>query len=156
MSETLKRLETFARTWLPRLEADSAEIRLVGGKLEEDDLAFARTADRFVLAQGQKAIGPNWELLDHLADRAEPRSVRAAFVEAFARNMVFSKADWLGEAGALACCEDFLDCFDAGRLRVATNRMYFGWNPISEATFEWAFVAADSEAIALLLATDED
>jgi hypothetical protein len=34
--------------------------------------------------------------------------------------------------------------------------MYFGWNPITEATFEWAFVAFDDTAIALLLATAED
>ena len=37
-----------------------------------------------------------------------------------------------------------------------TPAMYFGWNPITAATFEWAFVVFDDSAIALLLATDED
>ncbi len=76
--------------------------------------------------------------------------------EAFRKDMVFSTETWLGEADALAMGEEFLACFDPGTLQVVTNRMYFGWNPITDATMEWAFVAFDNTAIALLLATAED
>ena len=52
--------------------------------------------------------------------------------------------------------QEFLACFDAHTRQIVTNRMYFGWNPITSASFEWAFVAFDDTAIALLLATAED
>ncbi|MGB7371792.1 hypothetical protein [Erythrobacter sp.] len=156
MSDTAARFETFSATWLDRLNADSAEVHLQIGPGPKDYLALGREANRFVGECGFKDIGPNWELLDPHAGISEPRSARSAFVEAFAHNMVFTKFEWLGKDAAIACCEDFLACFATGPVSIVTNRMWFGWNPITEATFEWAFVAADESAIALLLATDED
>ena len=55
-----------------------------------------------------------------------------------------------------ALAEDFLACFDPATRQIVTNRMYFGWNPITTARHEWAFVAFDDCAIALLLATHEE
>lgn len=113
-------------------------------------------ADSFVTGLGYKPIGGNWELLDADCQAEAPRSARSAFVEAFANDMVYSREPWLGRAAALALAEDFLGCFKPHARQIVTNRMYFGWNPITEATFEWAFVAFDDSAIALLLATAED
>lgn len=156
MSGTRARLDAFWGDWRERLAADSAEVRFAARPLDEPPGLHSACADAFVTSLGYLPIGGNWELLDAEADMAGARSARAALVEAFSRNMVLSGSPWLGEADALAMGEDFLACFDAATRQIVTNRMYFGWNPITAATFEWAFVVFDDSAIALLLATDED
>lgn len=153
---TLARLDAFIARWGTRLSADRAEVRFEARPLATPPGLHTAFADAFVTSLGFQPIGGNWELLDAETDMAGSRSARAALVEAFARNMVFSQQPWLGENCALAMGEDFLSCFDPGTRQVVTNRMYFGWNPITDATFEWAFVAYDDTAIALLLATAED
>jgi hypothetical protein len=112
--------------------------------------------DAFVTGLGYQPIGGNWELLDADAAPDAPRSALAALREAFAHSMVFVREPWLGEADAIAMGAEFLACFDPACRQIVTNRMYFGWNPITTASIEWAFVAFDDQAIALLIATDED
>lgn len=156
MSTALARLDAYFGAWRNRLCKDSAKVRFTAQALDAPTgLHFAR-ADSFVAALGYTPIGGNWELLDAEAGAGEPRSARAALVEAFAKNMVFPGVPWLGEDAALAMAGDFLACFDPGTRQIVTNRMYFGWNPVTDAAFEWAFVAFDDTAIALLLATAED
>ena len=156
MTGTLARLDAFVARWGERLCADSAVVRIEASPLEKLPGLHTACADAFVTELGYKPIGGNWELLDSDAAPDEPRSALAALREAFAHNMVFSSEPWLGEADAIAMGADFLACFDPASRQIVTNRMYFGWNPITDATFEWAFVAFDGEAITLLLATDED
>jgi len=156
VSHTLARLDAFFAAWRERLCGDHAAVRFTAQALDAPPGLHAACADHFVTGLGYQPIGGNWELLDAEGDAAAPRSARAAMVEAFRCNMVFSQETWLGEADALAMAEAFLACFDPGRVQIVTNRMYFGWNPITKATFEWAFVVFDDTAIALLLATAED
>lgn len=153
---TLSRLDAFVSGWGNRLRADSAVVRIETRTLDAPPGLHTACADAFVAGLGYKPIGGNWELLDADAAPNEPRSALAALGEAFAQNMVYSRHPWLGEEGAIAMGADFLACFEPASRRIVTNRMYFGWNPITLATFEWAFVAFDDQAIALLLATDED
>lgn len=156
MSETLTRLGAYFGAWRERLWADSAEVRFTAQALSAPPGLHAACADRFVTSLGYAPISGNWELLDAEAAAGEPRSARDALVQAFAMNMVFSSQSWLGEAAAAALAEDLLACFDPATRQIVTNRMYFGWNPITTARHEWAFVAFDDSAIALLLATHED
>ncbi len=156
MSEKLARLGAFSAKWRERLSAESAEVRFTAQRLATPPGLHFACADAFVTALGYTPISGNWELLDAQADAGEPRSARAALVDAFRNNMVFPGETWLGEEAALAMAGDFLACFDSGTLQIVTNRMYFGWNPITAAAIEWAFVAFDDTAIALLLATAED
>ena len=149
------RLDAFIAAWCERLRVDTAEVRIEARPLDTPPGLHAACADAFVSGLGYQPIGGNWELLDAEADLTGPRSAHAALVAAFSRNMVFSNAAWLSEVDALAMAKDFLACFDPGRLQIMTNRMYFGWNPITTAAIEWAFVAFDDTAIALLLATAE-
>ncbi|NCP14448.1 MAG: hypothetical protein GW858_09835 [Sphingomonadales bacterium] len=155
MGDTLVRLEAFIAKWSQRLNADSASVTFAAQALDAPPGLHAATADRFVTALGYQPIGGNWELLDPDAAPDGARSARAALIEAFSHNMVLSQQAWLGEADALAMAEGFLGCFDARTCQIVTNRMYFGWNPITSASIEWAFVAFDDSAIALLLATAE-
>lgn len=156
MSVTLARLETFFENWRARLNASGATVTFRAQSLDAPPGLHFACADRFVTGLGYQPIGGNWELLDAEAGSHAPRSARAALVEAFSHDMVFSHAAWLGEDDALSMGEGWLACFDPVQLHIMTNRMYFGWNPITQATFEWAFVAFDGSAIALLLATAED
>ncbi len=156
MSETLARLDAFIAAWRERLCDDTADVRFEARPLVSPPGLHAACADAFVTSLGLQPIGGNWELLDAEVGVDGPRSAHAALVAAFSRNMVFSREPWLGDADALAMAGDFLACFDVRSRQIVTNRMYFGWNPITPATFEWAFVAFDNAAIALLLATDED
>jgi hypothetical protein len=156
VSGTLARLDAFLAKWRGRLCEGDADVRFTAQALGAPPGLHFACADAFVTALGYQPIGGNWELLDADASPDEPRSARAAFIEAFGNNMVFAREPWLGEADALALGEELLACFNPGTRQIVTNRMYFGWNPITEATFEWAFVAFDDTAIALLLATAED
>ncbi len=156
MTGTLVRLDAYFTAWRERLCEDSAEVRFTAQALAAPPGLHFACADSFVVSLGYVPISGNWELLDAEAGVSEPRSARGALVQAFAKNMVFSSEPWLGEEAALAMAEDFLACFKPGTRQIVTNRMYFGWNPITTATIEWAFVAFDDTAIALLLATAED
>lgn len=156
MSEKLARLDAFFAKWRERLSEESAEVCFTAQALAAPPGLHFACADSFVTSLGYTPIGGNWELLDAEAGAGEPRSARAALTEAFAKNMVFSSEAWLGEEAALAMAGDFLACFDPGTRQIVTNRMYFGWNPITTAAIEWAFVAFDDTAVALLLATAED
>lgn len=156
MNPTLARLDAFFAVWRKRLCDDQATVRFQALPLETPAGLHTAAADAFVTALSYQPIGANWELLDADAAPDEPRAAVAALGEAFAQNMVFPSEPCLGQADALAMGREFLACFDPATRRIVTNRMYFGWHPITEATFEWAFVAFDDAAIALLLATDED
>lgn len=156
VSETLVRLDTFFAAWRAPLCDDQARVTLTARPLEAPPGLHFACADAFVTALGHKPIGVNWELLDAEAEADGPRSAQAALAEAFRNNMVFSNQPWLGEAGAHRMARDFLDCFNPASRQIVTNRMYFGWHPITTASIEWAFVSFDDTAIALLLATDED
>jgi len=153
---TLARLEAFFAVWRSRLCGDQANVVLTARPLDAPPGLHTARADAFVTDLGYQPIGGNWELLDADAAPDEPRAALAALRDAFAQNMVFSSRPWFGETDALTLGADFLACFDPASRQIVTNRMYFGWNPITQATFEWAFVAFDDQAIALLLATDED
>lgn len=156
MTGTLARFEDFVAVWRPRLSGDHAHVVLAARPLDTPPGLHTACADAFVTGLGYRPIGGNWELLDADAEPGEPRSALASLVEAFAHNMVHSREPWLGEADALAMGRDFLACFDPATRQIVTNRMYFGWNPITDATVEWAFVAFDGDAAALLLATEAD
>ena len=153
---TLARLDAFRIGWSERLCAGSATVRIASHALEGLPGLHTARADAFVTGLGYQPIGGNWELLDADAAPDAPRSALAALREAFAHSMVFAREPWLGEADAIAMGAEFLACFDPASRQIVTNRMYFGWNPITTASIEWAFVAFDDQAIALLLATDED
>jgi hypothetical protein len=155
VSDTLARLDAFFDSRGERLNASGATVTFAAQPLNGPPGLHFACADSFVTGLGYQPIGGNWELLDPEGDAGAPRSARAALVEAFSHDMVFPQQAWLGEAGALALAEALIACFDPGSLQVVTNRMYFGWNPITDATIEWAFVAFDNAAIALLLATAE-
>jgi hypothetical protein len=153
VSATLARLDAFHEVWRERLAGHGAEVSFAAQPLAAPPGLHFRCADDFVTGLGFTAIGPNWELLDAEAAPDQPRSARAAFIEAFARNMVLPGQPWLGEADALIMGEGLLGCFDPRTRQIVTNRMYFGWHPITTAAIEWAFVAFDDSAVALLLAT---
>jgi len=156
VSTTLARLGAFEAAWRERLNGGSADVRIVAQPLATPPGLHFACADAFVAGLGYKPIGGNWELLDAEGEADGPRAALAACVDAFAHNMVFAKEPWLGEESALAMGRDLLACFDTRTRQIVTNRMYFGWNPITEAAVEWAFVAFDDTAIALLLATHGD
>lgn len=155
MSHTLTRLEAFFAQWQERLCGDRAEVHFAARALDAPPLLHSACADSFVTSLGYQAIGGNWELLDAEAAPDEPRSAVAALGEAFASDMALPQQKWLGDEAAREMAAEFLACFAPATRQIVTNRMYFGWNPITTASIEWAFVAFDDQAIALLLATAE-
>ncbi|MEE4318004.1 MAG: hypothetical protein V2I74_13580 [Erythrobacter sp.] len=156
MSDTLARLDAFFGKWRERLCGHQAEVRFVARPLDALPGLHSACADSFVTSLGYQPIGANWELLDAEAAPDGARSAAAALVEAFAHDMALPQQPWLGEGDAQAMAGDFLACFDPRTRQIVTNRMYFGWNPLTDAAIEWAFVAFDDTAIALLLATSGD
>jgi hypothetical protein len=156
VSATLARLESFFATWQDRLCGGQAEVRFAADALAAPPGLHSTCADSFVTGLGYRPIGGNWELLDAEAGVDAPRSALAALAEAFGNDMVFPGQPWLGDEAARGMAADFLACLAPGSRQIVTNRMYFGWNPITDASIEWAFVAFDGTAIALLLATAGD
>ena len=160
MSDTLARLEAFIGEWRESLES-RADVAFHTAPREGAGGAPVQIADTFVSAHGFKPIGFDWELLDPAAGPAEPRSALGAFGDALTKDLVM-RSEWLGETRALACGQDFLSAFNPVQAVILTNHIIRdagkseGWNPITRATYEWAFVGYDDSAIALLLLTAED
>ncbi|MBD2842987.1 hypothetical protein [Erythrobacter rubeus] len=148
-------LALFIDKWRGPL-SEQADVRFETRPLEDSSGLHFAIADSFAVSLGLKAIGTNWELLDPSGDADAPRSAVAAFGEAFAVNMALPGTPWLGEERARECGRDFLGAFDPASRTVMTNRMYFGWHPLTDAQIEWAFVGFDDRSIALLLTTMSD
>lgn len=159
MSDTLARLERFIADWHTPL---SASAETVFHTVPREDLAGAapQIADSLVSAHGYKPIGFHWELLDTAAAPTAPRSALGAFEDALAKDLAM-KNEWLGPERALRCGRDFIGAFAAHTATVLTNHIVReggkseGWNPISGAAYEWAFIGFDDSAAALLLITAE-
>lgn len=160
MSETLTRLETFIENWREPL-SKRADLRFHTASRKGLDGAPTQIADRIASAHGYKAIGFDWELLDPAADETAPRSALGAFGDALSKDLTM-RADWLGRDAALACGREFVHAFAPSAATLLTNHIVRdggkseGWNPISLAPYEWAFVGFDDSAIALLVLTGED
>ena len=152
MNGTLAKLAEFETAWRPILESQ-AEVVFITGTIPEGPGAAFKTADDFSIARGFRAIGFNWELLDAEAASDQPRSAISAIAGALTNHMAFPQQTWLGEEAAMRCAEQFIAAFDHDGRQILTNRMDFGWNPLTDATIEWAFTGFDDEAIALLLLT---
>lgn len=160
MSKTLARLEAFIEEWRRSLES-CAEVAFHIAAREGAGGAPVQIADSYVTEHGFKPIGFDWELLDPMAGAQETRSALGAFADALTKDLAM-RSDWLGEEKALACGQDFLSAFDPLQAVILTNHITRqggkseGWNPITTATYEWAFVGYDDSAIAFLLLTAED
>ena len=155
MTDALAELRDFYAAWSEPLEKQ-AQVMFEAKQRTASSAVHTAIANEFTESLGLQSIGPHWEMLDDMSGDTAPRSALAAFADALSNNMVFSKTRWLGPARAREFGRGFMDCFDPSRRMVLTNRLDMGWNPISSATFEWAFVLFDDEKIALLLLTAED
>ncbi|MEM7666502.1 MAG: hypothetical protein AAF250_11650 [Pseudomonadota bacterium] len=155
MSDPLDPLNDFIAIWRGPLDSQ-AEVVFEACLRDGSSGTHPAIADRFVEKLNFQPIGQNWEMLDSTGDEDAPRSAIAAFDDAMAMNMVFTRSSWLGHDEAKRCGREFLSAFNPDQRIILTNRMYFGWNPISTATFEWAFVGMDDTRIALLLLMAED
>lgn len=156
MTPAPTRIADFAARWQARLNAGSASVRIEARVPVNPPLLHTMRADALMTELGLAPIGQNWELLDTEAAPGDPRAALGSLRDAFASHMVQPGTPWLGEADALTMGAEFLACFDPANRQIVTNRMYFGWNPVTDAAFEWAFVAFDDQATALLLATVAD
>ncbi|WP_271439877.1 hypothetical protein [Pontixanthobacter luteolus] len=148
-------LDRFIADWREPLE-QQAGVLFATGALDAPSLMHTDVADRFVQSQGLRPIGANWEMLDPSGDDSAPRSAIAFFADALSQNMVLPRRSWLGEGRARQCGREFLACFEPRSRTILTNRMDFGWNPISAANVEWAFIGFDDQKIALLLLAAQD
>ncbi len=147
--DNLAELKAFGADWLEPLGA-VADVRFEYASFEECFDAPSVIADRFVAQFGFKQIGFNWEMLDASADASGARAALTVMSEAFEREMV-QRQQWLGAERAGACANAFINAFEPAQRTILSNRFDGLWNPISDATFEWAFVGFDSRKIALLL-----
>ena len=155
MSAELARLNRFFEAWRGPLERQAGvlfEARLHHGA----SIGDTAIANRLVESLGLQPIGFNWEMLDASQDDNVPRSAIAAFSDALSKNMAFPSREWLGVDCAKQCGSEFIESFKPDTRTILTNRLDMGWNPISAATIEWAFIGSDERKIALLLVTAED
>ncbi len=160
MNPTIEKLESFEKSWRNPLEM-CAQVDFHCEVRDESRNAPTKVADEFASRCGYKPIGFDWELLDPTIGPDGDRSALGAFEDAFAKDMVM-RSQWLGSNQAVQCGRAFLAAFDPHELTILTNHIVRvagqseAWNPISDATFEWAFIGYDAHAIALLLVTAED
>ena len=159
MSGTLARLDSFIARWRAPLST-SAEVSFHTALREVLTISPAQIADGLASAQGYTPIGFNWEMLDPEVDTTASRSALGAFGDAMAKDLAM-RNDWLGDERSLECGREFVGAFAPGSAVFLTNHIVRdggkseGWNPISGATYEWAFVGFDDSAAALLLLTAE-
>ena len=143
-------LESFIDTWRAAIE-QHANVAFHCTDLMDDFRAPHAVADEFVSARGFTPIGFNWELLDAAPGADGQRSATHVIAAAVSRNVALPQQIWLGDDAASRCAEQFLACFDPLQRTVLSNHFAGLWNPIAGAAVEWAFVAMDHRAIALLL-----
>ena len=148
----LQNLESFIAIWRPRI-AKHADLAFHCASLNEDYRAPHTIANGFVSEHGFTAIGFNWEMLDATPEADGERSAAHVISKALACNVERPQQIWLGEETANQCAEQLLGCFDPMQRTVLSNHFAGLWNPISGRSVEWAFVAMDDRAIALLLVT---
>ncbi len=160
MSEGLATLDAFEARWRKPL----ARCAQVIFKVQKRDTAAGtpvQIADAFVVEHGFTPIGFDWELLDADAAPGEARSALGAFRDALALDLMM-RDTWLGDEQALDCGREFVGAFNPSQRLLLTNHIIRdagtseGWNPISKAAYEWAFLGLDDSKIALLLITAED
>lgn len=150
MSDTGEKLRAFETRWRERLEA-AASVEFRVGERGDAAIAPYAIADAFAVSQGFKPIGYNWEMLDAMAAEDEARSAIAALADAARHHMAFPKQVWLG-ADASRFAREFVSAFGSSAT-ILTNRMDFGWHPLTDAQIEWAFVGYDDSHIALVVLT---
>ena len=146
-------LAQFRERWLPRLNQGAATV-LIHVRGDGALSPHAVIADNFVGEFGYKRIGFNWELLDASPDAEGDRSAYAQLVEAFAHDIANPGKSWMQRSDAEDCAAKFLGLFDPATRTVVSNRYDGLWNPISNASVEWAFVGFDAKLSVLLLITE--
>jgi len=144
--------DAFVERWNAPL-SEQASVTFALAQNPQPQSTYGDTANAFVEAQGLKPIGFNWELLDPYAAPGEPRSALGTMAEAMAHHMEYPSREWLGEAAALQCAQDFVDLFDAADRTILTNRFGDLWNPLTDARIEWGFVGFDTRHAGLLVLT---
>lgn len=148
----LQSLESFIETWRAVIEQHANAV-FHCATLNEDYRAPHTIADEFINGHGFKPIGFNWEMLDAAPEADGERAALQVISKALARNVALPQQIWLGDDAATRCAEELLACFDPVHRTVLSNHFAGLWNPIAGAAVEWAFVAMDDRAIALLLVT---
>ncbi|AWW73442.1 hypothetical protein CD351_03250 [Erythrobacter sp. KY5] len=144
----------FRTSWLPVLN-DGAATLLIHVEGEGEIAPHTLIADNFVGEYGYRRIGFNWELLDASPDAQGSRAAEHQLVEALSKNIANPSKQWLSKKSASACAKEFLALFRPEDRTVVSNRYDGLWNPISQASNEWAFVGFDRQLSVLLLITED-
>ena len=147
-------LDRFIEAWREPLE-QRAIVAFAWAKRAEDFRPHHEIADEFVQSHGFKSIGFNWEMLDGAPDASGPRAASQVIADALTKDMTTGR-DWLGAGAANQCASDFANAFNASSRTILSNRYDGLWNPITEASMEYALVGFDARAIALLVISTRD
>lgn len=154
MSQAEKALRRFESAWKDVLSREVQVTIAWEKRTSTEPLLFQpgpSVANAFATSLGFQSIGFNWEMLDPEGGIDAPRSVLGTMIEALAKDLSNPAREWLGDAKARECAEDFLTAFDPIQMIAFTNHLNGLWWPISAARDEWTFVIMDEEITAMLL-----
>lgn len=109
---------------------------------------FLDAVDAFNVSLGYQPLGDEWFVLNSeelSTELAQQLRVSLAY-----------RVETMPEDEAAGFSRQFVELFDPSSVRFLTNFRNNGWNPITTATMEAAYVGIDGDLIGLLLFQDED
>lgn len=153
----MRTFDEFAEHWLTKLE--HVQTTICRARRSEFPGNPMLSANLFVSSLGYKPIYDRWNDLAEVDGKysdASPSDYAGHLADTLRRDMVHSSYEMLSAADARACSEEFYSYFPIGKVVRLANRLGGGWNPITDSTFEAAYIAMDDEWIGLFLLEAED
>ena len=138
-----------------------AEGRLLLGKREEYQGYINEAANAFMVANGFQGIGRHWHNLKkpHPQEQAPdilPNNMPGHLTQLLRYDIVQGSSRKLDADTAQEIAENFYKLFQIGRRASLANGIGNSWNPVSDWTFDRAFVAMDDVHIGAIVFLGED
>jgi hypothetical protein len=154
----VRTFDEFAEHWLTKLD-EYIQTRIERAPRVQFPGNPMLSANLFVSSLGYKPIYDRWRNLaelDREYDDVKTDDYAGHLATTLHRDMVHSSFEMLSLSEARAAAEEFYSHFHRGQVTRLSNMLGGGSNPITECTFEAAYVAMDDDWIGLFLLEAED
>ena len=143
----MRTFDEFAEHWLTKLD-EFIQTRIERAPRADFPGDPMLSANLFVSSLGYKPIYDRWHdlsALDRDYSGVNPTDYAGHLAGTLHHDMVHSSFEMLSATDARACADEFYSHFTKGKAAHLANMLGGGWNPITESTFEAAFIAVDDD-----------
>ena len=112
-----------------------------------------QAADSFMSSLGYQQLGPKWFDLNQVSRESEGikfGDYAGHLAKTLERNLDNSE-DWFPSETARAFSTEYYAYFNTGQTTRLTNKIAYGWIPITKSTFEAVYIAMDEDNIGAVI-----